>query len=99
MSDIGTNEEALRELDADNASRAQALGKMGAHVRNVESCYTNYLLEALVVKLGGGPGALTEVQLGYSGVVSRMLDDAEKQVEAHKSEAAKPKLSLPGQPW
>ncbi len=95
MSEAAQNEAALRELDADNARRSAQLEAKGARIRNVQSGYTNYLVETLIAKQFG-PEALTEVQLGYSGVVSRMLDEAEKQVDEAELRS---RISLPGQPW
>ena len=95
MSEIKDNAEALAELDADNARRAAALTARGFTVKNVQSGYTNYLLETILAKIDG-PEAVAETQLGYSGVVSRMLDDAEKKVDAAER---KNRLQLPGLPW
>lgn len=94
-----SNRDALAELDRDNAERTNALEAQGAHLQDLAAGYSNTLLEHLLI-IAGGQDALVTAQLDHSGRISRMLDEAERQVEARKARIEERKvrerLVLPG---
>ncbi len=95
---IGSDTEALAELQADNQRRLTALAEVGMRVNDLPSILQTTMLEHLLVAVDGEM-ALLSAKLDFAGRLSRILDDAEKQAEKqldkHRDAEARSRLLIP----